>query len=50
MENLVYLFIAYAIIWLGVLLYSFSIATRQKSLDREIEILKAILAERKRPL
>lgn len=50
MENLVYLFVAYAVIWLAVLLYSYSIAARQKSLEREIEMLKAVLAERKKPL
>lgn len=46
MGNLVYLFAAYAVIWLAVLLYSYSIAARQKSLEREIEMLKAVLAEK----
>lgn len=49
MDNLIYLFAAYAIIWLAVMLYSFSIAARQKSLEREIEMLKAVLAEKSRP-
>jgi len=46
MGNLIYLFAAYTIIWLAALLYSFSIGSRQKSLEREIETLKAVLAER----
>ncbi|MHB0868932.1 MAG: CcmD family protein [Chloroflexota bacterium] len=46
MDNLTFLFAAYAVIWLAVLLYSYSIAARQKSLDREIDMLKAVLAER----
>ena len=46
MENLEFLFAAYAIIWLVALIYSFSIGARQKSLEREIQTLKAILAER----
>lgn len=46
MENLTYLFAAFAVIWLAVLLYSFSIGARQKSLEREIEMLKTVLAER----
>ncbi len=48
MGNMVYLFAAYAVIWLAVLLYSFSIAARQKSLAREIATLKTILAEKER--
>jgi CcmD family protein len=48
MDNLIFLFAAYAIIWLAVLVYSFSIASRQKSLEREIDMLKAALAEKRR--
>ncbi len=48
MGNLTYLFAAYAVIWLAVLLYSFSIAARQKALDREIAMLKTVLAEREK--
>jgi len=44
--NLAYLFAAYAIIWLLVLIYSYSISARQRSVQREIELLKAVLAER----
>lgn len=45
MENLTYLFAAYAVIWTVLLLYSYSISARQKALDREIQMLKAMLAE-----
>ncbi len=46
MGNLTFLFAAFAVIWLAVLLYSYSIGARQKSLEREIEMLKTVLAER----
>lgn len=46
MGDLTYLFVAYAVIWLAALLFSYSIAARQKALEREIEMLKALLAER----
>ena len=45
MENLTYLFAAYAVIWTVLLLYSYSISARQKALDREIRMLKAMLVE-----
>ncbi len=43
---LVYLFAAFAVIWVALLLYSLSISRRQTSLEREIEMLKAVLAEK----
>jgi CcmD family protein len=46
LETLTYLFAAYAVVWTVMLVYSFSISTRQKSLDREIKMLKAMLAEK----
>jgi CcmD family protein len=45
LENLTYLFAAYAVIWTVMLVYSYSISARQKSLDREVRMLKAMLAE-----
>jgi CcmD family protein len=42
----VYIFAAYTVIWLAALLYSFSIGSRQKSLEREIEMLKSVVAEK----
>ena len=46
MGTLAYLFAAFAVIWVAMLLYSLSISSRQKSLEREIEMLKAVLAEK----
>lgn len=46
MGNLTFLFAAYAVIWLVALLYSYSIAARQKSLEREIETLKLMVNEK----
>jgi CcmD family protein len=45
LENLAYLFAAYAVIWTVMFVYSYSISARQKALDREIRMLKAVLAE-----
>ncbi len=46
MGSLTYVFAAYAIIWVAMLVYSLSIGSRQKSVEREIEMLKAVLAEK----
>ena len=46
MGNLTFLFAGFAVIWLVTLLYSFSIAARQKSLERDVQMLKAVLEER----
>jgi len=46
MGSLGYLFAAFAVIWIALLLYSFSIGTRQRALEREIDLLKAMLEER----
>ena len=46
MGNLTYLFAAFAVIWVAVLVYSLSISSRQKSVEREIEMLKSVLAEK----
>lgn len=46
MDALTYLFAAYAVIWLVVFVYSYSISSRQKSLEREIEMLKTIVADK----
>ncbi|MBI2865449.1 MAG: CcmD family protein [Chloroflexi bacterium] len=42
-EKLLYLFAAYTIIWLAVFAYSFSLSSRQKALQREIEALREAL-------
>ncbi len=46
MGPLVYLFAGYAVIWTAMLVYSLSIGSRQKSMEREIEMLKSVLAEK----
>jgi len=49
MGTFTYIFAAYAVIWLAALLYTYSIAARQKSLEREIEMLKSVMAEKEMP-
>jgi CcmD family protein len=48
MNNLVYLFAAYALIWALVFLYVYSIANRQRSLEREIAALRDALEDKER--
>ena len=43
MDNMIYLFAAYTIIWLGICVLVFSLIRREKQLRREIENLKEIL-------
>jgi len=43
MNNLGYLFAAYAFIWVVVLAYVFMIARRQQALEREIKTLQQAL-------
>lgn len=45
MDNAVYVFAAYAVIWLLSLGYFFSIAQRQESLRKEIEALRGAIQE-----
>ncbi|MDQ7054713.1 MAG: CcmD family protein [candidate division KSB1 bacterium] len=45
MENLGYLFAGYAVVWLLLFGYMFSIAKRQKQLEKEIELLKDLKSE-----
>ncbi len=40
MENLNYLFAGYTIFWLLLSLYVFIIGRQQKSIEREIEVLR----------
>jgi CcmD family protein len=46
MENLVYIFAAYAVFWVLTFVFVFSIARRQKGLQREIESLRRALETR----
>ncbi|SVA44143.1 uncharacterized protein METZ01_LOCUS96997 [marine metagenome] len=45
MDNFWYLFAAYALIWLGLFIYIFSLSRREKQLGEEIEDLKVSLAK-----
>lgn len=45
MDSLGYLFAAYAIIWLIIFAYSYSISSRQRALWREIQALKEVVEE-----
>ncbi len=40
MENLSYLFAGYAVVWLLLFGYLFSITRRQKQIEKEIQMLK----------
>lgn len=42
MENLGYLFAAYIFIWIAILAYVYSLAQRQRNLERELEALRQI--------
>ncbi len=44
--HLTYLIAAYAVVWLGVLIYVTSLARHSRDLEREIEELKRLLEER----
>ncbi len=46
LENLGYLFAGYAVVWLLLFGYMFSIAKRQKELEREIEQLNDLKPEK----
>jgi len=46
MENFWYVFAAFAIIWVAVLAYLFSLSQRQKHLRREIERIKSGLKDK----
>ena len=48
MDNLVYLFAAYAVFWLATFAFVFSMSRRQKHLQREIEALRKALETRLR--
>jgi CcmD family protein len=47
-ENLKWLWYAFSVAWLVVLVYVMSIARREQKLRRELEALKAMLEERQR--
>jgi CcmD family protein len=46
--NLSYLFAAFAVVWLGLLLYVTNLAKRNRALEREIHELQALVSKRTR--
>ena len=44
--NMVYLFMAYTIIWLGLFVFIFTLLQREKKLRRDIESLREELREK----
>ena len=42
--QLLYLFAAYTVVWLGIFLYLFSLGRRSRTLDREVRELRQLLA------
>ncbi len=48
MDNMSYLFAAYAVIWVGISVLVFGLIRKEKQLRREIESLKDALADERR--
>jgi CcmD family protein len=46
--HLSFLIAAYAVVWLGVLLYVTSLARRGRALEKELEELRELLSQRQR--
>ena len=46
--HLAYLIAAYAVVWLGFLLYVTGLARRSRDLERELEELRRVLEQRDR--
>jgi CcmD family protein len=46
MDNMTYLFAAYSVIWLGVLIYVFFLLRKEKQLRRDIESLKETIKDK----
>lgn len=46
--ELSYLFAAYTVVWLGVLLYVTALARRSRNLERELTELQHLLAEQEK--
>ena len=45
MSDMVYLFVAYAIIWTGIILYVFKLQRDQKNMIKQLTILKEVQGE-----
>ena len=49
MDHFPYLFAAYAVVWLVLFLYVFSLDRRSRRAERELEELKRLLDDRRSP-
>jgi CcmD family protein len=47
MSDLIYLYSAYTIVWVGVFLYILKLHMAQRKIKKELETLKAIVNEKK---
>lgn len=43
MSDMVYLYVAYTVIWAGTFLYVFRLYSNQKKLKRELKMIRAVL-------
>lgn len=43
MSDLIYLYVAYTIIWIGIFFYIFNLHLSQRKLKKDIETLKEVL-------
>jgi CcmD family protein len=50
MENIEFLAAAYAVFWGFTFVYVFSIARRQKNLERELQVLESLVADEQNEL
>jgi CcmD family protein len=48
MEHVSYLVAAYAVVWIGVLLYVTALARRSRNLERDVEELRDLVGKRTR--
>ena len=48
MSNLIYLYSAYTIVWLGLFFYIIRLHLNQRRLDKELKMLQEIFNENKR--
>jgi len=47
-QHLAFLIAAYAVVWIGVLLYVVGLARRSRTLERELDELRSLLDKRPR--
>ena len=45
MSDMVYLFVAYVIIWTGIIIYIFKLQSDQKNMKKQLRILKEVVSE-----